>query len=146
GQLIAAGTAICGGSAIVALGPVLGARPAQMAAALGCVFLLNAVALYALPAVGHWAALSPEAFGYWAAIAIHDTSSVVGAAAQYEPPALALAVSLKLARALWILPMVAAVWFARRRTTSMNLPWFIVGFALASACAATWPAGAPAYG
>jgi uncharacterized integral membrane protein (TIGR00698 family) len=146
GRLISTGTAICGGSAIAAMGPVLGALPRDMSVALGCVFVLNAVALFVFPVVGHWLAMSPEQFGYWAAIAIHDTSSVVGAAARYSPDALAIAVPVKLARALWILPMVAvAALVVRKPGSKATLPWFIFLFVAASAVASFVPLGAPVY-
>jgi uncharacterized integral membrane protein (TIGR00698 family) len=146
GRLISTGTAICGGSAIAAMGPVLGAQPREMSVALGCVFVLNAVALFVFPAIGHWLGMSPEQFGYWAAIAIHDTSSVVGAAARYSPDALAIAVPVKLARALWILPMVAvAALLVRKPGSRATLPWFIFLFVAASAVASFVPAGAPVY-
>jgi len=146
GRLISTGTAICGGSAIAAMGPVLGALPRDMSVSLGCVFVLNAVALFVFPVVGHWLAMSPEQFGYWAAIAIHDTSSVVGAAARYSPDALAIAVPVKLARALWILPMVTvAALVVRKPGGKATLPWFIFLFVAASAVASFVPAGAPVY-
>lgn len=146
GYLISTGTAICGGSAIAAMGPVLGAEARVMSVALGCVFLLNAVALFVFPWVGHWAGLSPEQFGLWAAIAIHDTSSVVGAAARYGPEALAVAVPAKLARALWILPLVALVaWRERSRGGKLVVPWFVLWFLAASAVASCVPIGAGVY-
>ncbi|HQY04965.1 MAG TPA: putative sulfate exporter family transporter [Lacunisphaera sp.] len=146
GQLISAGTAICGGSAIAALGPVLGAQPREMSVALGCVFVLNAVALFVFPGIGHWFALSPEQFGYWVAVAVHDTSSVVGTAVRYAPEALAIAVPVKLARALWILPMVAlAAMSARKPGGKATVPWFVFLFVAASAVASFWPAGGPVY-
>lgn len=146
GRLISTGTAICGGSAIAAMGPVLGAQPREMSVSLGCVFVLNAVALFVFPAIGHWLGMSPSQFGYWAAIAIHDTSSVVGAAARYSPDALAIAVPVKLARALWILPMVAvAALLVRKPGSKATLPWFIFLFVAASAVASFLPVGAPVY-
>lgn len=146
GQLISTGTAICGGSAIAAMGPVLGAGAREMAVSLGCVFVLNAVALFAFPVIGHAVGLSPEQFGYWAAIAIHDTSSVVGAAARYAPEALAIAVPVKLARALWILPMVAvAAVLVRKKDTKATVPWFIFLFVGAAAVASFVPAGKAVY-
>ncbi len=146
GQLISAGTAICGGSAIAAMGPVLGAQAREMSVALGCVFVLNAVALFVFPVVGHWTGLGPEQFGYWAAIAIHDTSSVVGAAARYAPESLAIAVPVKLARALWILPLVAgAALLVRKKDSKATVPWFIFLFVGASALASFVPAGGPVY-
>jgi uncharacterized integral membrane protein (TIGR00698 family) len=146
GRLISTGTAICGGSAIAALGPVLGAQPRELSVALGCVFVLNAVALFAFPAIGHALNLSPAQFGYWAAMAIHDTSSVVGAAARYSPEALAIAVPVKLARALWILPLVAvAAALVRKPGSKAQWPWFIFLFVAASAIASFIPAGAVLY-
>ena len=146
GRLIATGTAICGGSAIAAMGPVLGAQPREMSVALGCVFVLNAVALFVFPPIGHALHLSPEQFGYWAAIAIHDTSSVVGAAARYSADSLAIAVPVKLARALWILPMVAvAAVLVRKPGSKATLPWFIFFFVLASAVASFVPMGGAIY-
>lgn len=147
GQLISTGTAICGGSAIAAMGPVLGAEARVMSVALGCVFVLNAVALFLFPPLGHAVGLTPEQFGYWAAIAIHDTSSVVGAAARYSEEALAVAVPVKLARALWILPLVAfAAWREQRRGAKAVVPWFVFLFLAASALATLVPAGADVYG
>lgn len=146
GNLITTGTAICGGSAIAAMGPVLGAQPREMSVSLGCVFVLNAVALFIFPGLGHWAGLTPEQFGWWAAIAIHDTSSVVGAAARFSPEALAVAVPVKLARALWILPLVAvAALLVRRQGGKTTVPWFVLWFVVASAVASFVPAGAEVY-
>lgn len=146
GRLISTGTAICGGSAIAAMGPVLGAQPREMSVALGCVFVLNAVALFVFPPIGHALHLSPEQFGYWAAIAIHDTSSVVGAAARYSADALAIAVPVKLARALWILPLVAgAAVLVRKPGSKATIPWFIFLFVVASAVTSFVPAGAALY-
>jgi uncharacterized integral membrane protein (TIGR00698 family) len=147
GQLISTGTAICGGSAIAAMGPVLGAEARVMSVALGCVFVLNAVALFVFPPIGHAVGLSPEQFGYWAAIAIHDTSSVVGAAARYSSESLAVAVPVKLARALWILPLVAvAAWRERQRGARPVVPWFVFLFIAASAVASFAPAGGEVFG
>lgn len=146
GRLISTGTAICGGSAIAAMGPVLGAAAGEMSVALGCVFVLNAVALFVFPGIGHALDMAPAQFGYWAAIAIHDTSSVVGAAARYAPEALAVAVPVKLARALWILPLVAIAAVAVRKPGSRTtVPWFILLFVAASAVASAAPAGAVVY-
>ena len=114
GSLIAAGTGICGGSAIAAMSPVVGATSAETAVALATVFSLNAVALFIFPPLGHWLALTPEQFGWWAAIAIHDTSSVVGAAAQFHPESVAVAITTKLTRALWIVPMVFGTSFVMK--------------------------------
>src|SRR6201996_3265434 len=111
--LISGGTAICGGSAIAALSPVIRAEERQVSVALGAVFILNSVALFLFPVIGHWLGLSQSQFGLWSAIAIHDTSSVVGAAGRYGPEALQIATTVKLARALWIIPvsLLAAVVF-----------------------------------
>lgn len=145
-RLLSTGTAICGGSAIAAMGPVLGAAPREMSIALGSVFILNALALFIFPEVGHLAGLSETQFGYWAAIAIHDTSSVVGAAARYGQGALDIAVPVKLARALWILPMVAvAAITVRSKNKSAAFPWFVLAFLGASVVATLLPAGAPVW-
>jgi uncharacterized integral membrane protein (TIGR00698 family) len=150
--LITAGTSICGGSAIAALGPAIGARTEAMTVALATVFVLNAVALYLFPTVGHLLHLSQHQFAVWAAIAIHDTSSVVAAAASYGPLALEQATVLKLARALWIVPLtLAASAVARRRgtvpaaggsTPVVRIPWFIGLFVLAAAARSLLPAPA----
>jgi len=146
GQLISTGTAVCGGSAIAAIGPVLNAQPQEMSVALGCVFILNAAALLIFPALGHWAHLSQLQFGTWAAIAIHDTSSVVGAAARFGPDALTTAISIKLARALWILPVVAVAALLCRRMrrdgAKTPVPWFVAYFLGASLMATLVPAPA----
>lgn len=105
-QLITVGTAICGGSAIAAFSPVIDADNSDISVSLGVVFLLNSVALLIFPVLGHFFHLSPQDFGMWAAIAIHDTSSVVGAAATYSEESLKIATTLKLVRALWIIPLV----------------------------------------
>lgn len=140
GNLISVGTAICGGSAIAAMGPVLGASAGAMSVALGCVFMLNAVALFAFPPIGHAVGLTAEQFGWWAAVAIHDTSSVVGAAARFSSEALAVAVPVKLARALWILPLVAfAAWRSQRGSTKPVVPWFVALFIGASLLTALVP-------
>ena len=146
GALISGGTAICGGSAIAALGPALGASAEAMSVSLATVFVLNGVALYVFPAVGHVLDLSQHQFAVWAAVAIHDTSSVVGAAASYGTEALAEATVLKLTRALWIVPLTlaAAAWHRRRvgGEVRVAVPWFIGLFALASAVRALAPGGA----
>ncbi|MCR5888656.1 putative sulfate exporter family transporter [Hymenobacter sp. J193] len=128
-HLIASGTAICGGSAIAAVGPVLRAGEGQMSVALGTVFILNSVALFLFPAVGHALQLSQHQFGLWAAIAIHDTSSVVGAASQYGDEALRIATTVKLARALWIIPVaLGTALLFKTPGAKVALPWFILGF------------------
>ena len=145
GLLISAGTAICGGSAIAAAAPVLGAKDEEISVALGTVFVLNSVALIVFPPVGHWLALEQPAFGLWAALGIHDTSSVVGASMQYGPVALQVATTVKLARALWIVPLT--IYLARMHRpadsedpeASTQRPWFILGFLGVAALASFVP-------
>lgn len=128
-HLISCGTAICGGSAIAAVGPVVKAEESQLSVALGTVFILNSVALFLFPVIGHALQLSQNQFGLWAAIAIHDTSSVVGAAAQYGDEALQIATTVKLARALWIIPVALGTAFLFKSPgTKVKLPYFILGF------------------
>ena len=130
--LISTGTAICGGSAIAAAGPVIGAKEEQMSVALGTIFILNAIALFVFPVVGHWLGLSQEQFGLWAAIAIHDTSSVVGAGAAYGQEALKVATTVKLTRALWIIPLTLATSLIfKTKGKKISIPWFILFFILA---------------
>ena len=137
--LICAGTGICGGSAIAAAAPAIHANSEETSAALATVFLLNAVALVIFPPLGYWFGLTPHAFGLWCALAIHDTSSVTGAALTHGTEALAIATTVKLARALWIVPVALGLgwWFSRRenrsQTTPLRLPWFIAGFLILSA-------------
>jgi uncharacterized integral membrane protein (TIGR00698 family) len=132
-HLIASGTAICGGSAIAAVGPVIGATDEEMSVSLGTVFILNSIALFLFPPIGHQLGLTQAQFGVWAAIAIHDTSSVVGAAAKYGAEALQLATVVKLTRALWIVPLTIGTALAfRRKSARVAIPWFIGGFVLAS--------------
>ena len=130
--LISAGTAICGGSAIAALGPVTEANEEEMAVSLGTVFLLNSVALLIFPAIGAAMHLSQTQFGLWSALAIHDTSSVVGAAAKYGAVALTIGTTVKLARALWIVPVALAVAAIRKNKSHIHLPWFILYFCIAA--------------
>ena len=131
-HLIACGTAICGGSAIAAVGPVLEAKDEEMSAALGTVFVLNALALFTFPPLGHALALSQSQFGLWCAIAIHDTSSVVGAAAAYGDEALQVATTVKLARALWIVPVaLGTALLFRQKGVKVKIPYFILGFIIA---------------
>ncbi|MBI9065253.1 MAG: putative sulfate exporter family transporter [Marinilabiliaceae bacterium] len=127
GVLISAGTAICGGSAIAAVAPVIKARDHQISFALVVIFILNAIALILFPIIGHYFNLSQETFGYWAAIAIHDTSSVVGAGAIYGEKALEIATTVKLIRALWIIPLsiVLALVQKDKTTGKVKIPWFI---------------------
>lgn len=130
--LISSGTAICGGSAIAAVGPVLKAKDSEMSVALGTIFILNAIALFLFPAVGHAIGMSQEDFGTWAAIAIHDTSSVVGAGAAYGEEALHIATTIKLTRALWIIPVALITSFIfKNKGQRISIPWFIFFFILA---------------
>jgi uncharacterized integral membrane protein (TIGR00698 family) len=130
--LITVGTAICGGSAIAAVGPILDADPEEMAVSLGTVFVLNSAALLIFPALGTALDLSQSQFGLWAALAIHDTSSVVGAAARYGTQALLIGTTVKLARALWIVPVALATAAVRHNKARLQLPWFILLFCLAA--------------
>ena len=130
--LISSGTAICGGSAIAAVGPVIKAKPSSMSVALAIVFVLNAVALFIFPVIGHWLGLTQQEFGTWAAIAIHDTSSVVGAGAAYGEEALQVATTIKLTRALWIIPLALATSFIFKSDgRKVTIPWFILYFIIA---------------
>ncbi len=130
--LISSGTAICGGSAIAAVGPVIKAKDSEMSVALGTVFILNAVALFIFPPIGRYLGLDDVQFGTWAAIAIHDTSSVVGAGAAYSETALEVATTIKLTRALWIIPvaLLTCVIF-RSKDKKIKVPWFILWFVVA---------------
>jgi uncharacterized integral membrane protein (TIGR00698 family) len=130
--LIAIGTAICGGSAIAALGPVVDADDDDMAVSLGTIFILNAVALFLFPILGHRFGLTQNQFGLWAALAIHDTSSVVGAAARYGSVALAVATTVKLTRALWIVPVTVGASILKGNKVRLQVPWFILLFLLAA--------------
>lgn len=130
--LISSGTAICGGSAIAAVGPVVKAKPENMSVALAVVFVLNAIALFIFPTIGHWLGLTQQEFGTWAAIAIHDTSSVVGAGAAYGEEALKVATTIKLTRALWIIPLALATSFIfKSKDRKITIPWFILFFIIA---------------
>lgn len=142
--LISSGTAICGGSAIAAVGPVLKADQNEMAVSLGVIFILNAIALFIFPPLGHYLGLSQHQFGTWAAIAIHDTSSVVGAGAAFDQmyypgstEACDLATLIKCTRALWIIPLaIFTMWFFRKDgkdegKSRISIPWFILLFILA---------------
>ena len=130
--LISSGTAICGGSAIAAVAPILKASPDQMSISLGTVFILNAIALFIFPPIGRLLELTQEQFGLWAAIAIHDTSSVVGAGAAYGHKALEIATMVKLTRALWIIPLsIATTFFFKQKESKIKIPWFIFFFVLA---------------
>jgi len=143
--LISTGTAICGGSAIGAVGPIIGASSEQMAVSLGTIFVLNSVALLIFPAIGAALHLTQTQFGLWAALAIHDTSSVVGAAAKYGAVALAVGTTVKLARALWIVPMSLATAVVKHSRAKIQWPWFIALFCVAAICSTYLPAGAATY-
>jgi uncharacterized integral membrane protein (TIGR00698 family) len=150
GFLIAAGTAICGGSAIAAVGPVAGADEEEMSVALGTVFILNSIALLIFPGIGAAMHLSQSQFGLWAALAIHDTSSVVGAAAKYGAVALAVGTTVKLARALWIVPLTVGTAAVKRAQGSalkakIQWPWFIALFVLAAVLNSFVKTGAPLF-
>lgn len=138
--LITVGTAICGGSAIAAVAPVIRAKNQNVSVALGTVFILNATALIFFPYLGHHFALTETQFGLWSALAIHDTSSVVGATLQYGAHAVEVGTTVKLARALWIVPVTIAIGFASNRANQLpssgeksKRPWFILGFLVAAA-------------
>jgi uncharacterized integral membrane protein (TIGR00698 family) len=149
--LITAGTAICGGSAIAAVAPITNANEEEISVSMGTVFLLNSVALLLFPPIGHLLHLSQNQFGLWAALAIHDTSSVVGAAAAYGTQALAIGTTVKLARALWIVPvsLLTAAYMARlashrghaksHHSSKVTFPWFIAYFCAAAALATYLP-------
>jgi len=144
--LVSVGTAICGGSAIAAVAPVIDADDNEIAVALGTVFILNAVALFIFPPLGHFFGLTMHQFGLWAAIAIHDTSSVVGAAARYGDEALKIATTVKLTRALWIIPVALGTALTmRHKTAKITFPYFILGFIAASAVVSLLPDLKPWY-
>lgn len=130
--LITTGTAICGGSAIAAIGPIVQANEEEMAVSLGTVFILNSVALLIFPPIGNALHLSQSQFGLWAALAIHDTSSVVGAATKYGAQALVVGTTVKLARALWIVPLALVTAAAKRHRAQIQFPWFILFFVFAA--------------
>ena len=130
--LISSGTAICGGSAIAAVGPVIKAKDSDMSVALATIFVLNAIALFIFPILGEWLGLTQQEFGTWAAIAIHDTSSVVGAGAAYGEEALQVATTIKLTRALWIIPLALATSVIfKNGDKKISIPWFILWFIVA---------------
>ncbi|RME33905.1 MAG: putative sulfate exporter family transporter [Deltaproteobacteria bacterium] len=137
--LISFGTAICGGSAIAAMSPVIKARDDEAALALATVFTLNAVALFLFPAVGHLIDLSQQQFGIWAGLAIHDTSSVVGAAAAYGKEALDMGTTVKLSRAIWIVPFVLVAGWVTKTESKAKVPLFIIGFIFAAALRSLLP-------
>lgn len=145
-HLISSGTAICGGSAIAAVGPVIGASDEEMSVSLGTVFILNSIALFVFPAIGASLHLTQNQFGVWSAIAIHDTSSVVGAASAFGAEALQVATTVKLTRALWIVPLTIGTALAfHRKKTKVALPWFILFFVVASVIRTYVPAPEIAY-
>jgi uncharacterized integral membrane protein (TIGR00698 family) len=141
--LISFGTAICGGSAIAAMGPILQANEEEMAVSMGTVFVLNSVALLLFPFVGWHLHLSQTQFGLWAALAIHDTSSVVGAGAKYGAVALAVGTTVKLARALWIVPLAIATAMLKKSKAKVYWPWFILYFCFAAVIATYLPRYVP---
>jgi uncharacterized integral membrane protein (TIGR00698 family) len=143
--LITAGTAICGGSAIAAVGPITEANEEEMAVSLGAVFILNSIALFLFPAIGFALHLSQSQFGLWSALAIHDTSSVVGATARYGPAALAVGTTVKLARALWIVPLSIATALALKSKAKVQWPWFILLFCIAALANTMLPTFNPAF-
>ncbi len=130
--LISAGTAICGGSAIAAVAPITDASEEEIAVSLGTVFVLNSIALMVFPVIGTALHMTQEQFGLWSALAIHDTSSVVGAAAKFGAVALAVGTTVKLARALWIVPVSIGTAAVRKSEAQIRWPWFIVFFCLAA--------------
>ena len=139
-QLISFGTAICGGSAIAAIAPILKADGKQTSVSLGIIFLLNALALFIFPEIGQYFHLSQNQFGIWSAIAIHDTSSVVGAASKYGHEALQTATTVKLARALWIIPISFMLSFLNKSGGKIKIPYFIGFFILAILVNSYFPA------
>lgn len=148
--LVAGGTAICGGSAIAALGPVINAKDKDMTVALGTIFMLNAAALFIFPPLGEWLKMTDTQFGYWCAIAIHDTSSVVGAAATRSEAALQIATTTKLIRALWIIPLSLIVAFTYNKgdkgaKKKITIPWFIFLYIVAMIIATYFPQGQEFY-
>jgi uncharacterized integral membrane protein (TIGR00698 family) len=130
--LTTVGTAICGGSAIAAVAPILNAEENEIAVSLGTVFILNSIALLIFPSFGHFLHLSQTQFGLWAALAIHDTSSVVGAASRFGQESLLVGTTVKLARALWIVPLALATAAFKRSNSRISFPWFILYFCIAA--------------
>ncbi|HET8839020.1 MAG TPA: putative sulfate exporter family transporter, partial [Flavobacteriaceae bacterium] len=142
--LISSGTAICGGSAIASVSPIVKAKNEQISIAIGVVFLLNAVALLIFPFIGHFFELSQYQFGLWSAIAIHDTSSVVGAAQAFGAEALEIATTVKLSRALWIIPVTLIISYFYNKSNhsrGVKIPMFIVAFIAATIIATLFPEG-----
>jgi uncharacterized integral membrane protein (TIGR00698 family) len=143
--LICAGTAICGGSAIAAVGPIAEANEEEMAVSLGAVFILNSVALLLFPVVGLALHMTQTQFGLWSALAIHDTSSVVGATAKYGATALAVGTTVKLVRALWIVPLSLLTAAILKSKARIQWPWFILLFCLAALLSTLMPDFNPAF-
>jgi uncharacterized integral membrane protein (TIGR00698 family) len=137
--LITAGTAICGGSAIAAVAPIIEASDEEIAISMGTVFILNSIALLIFPRIGWTLHLSQEQFGLWSALAIHDTSSVVGATARYGPLALMIGTTVKLARALWIVPLSIGTAAIKKTKGQIQWPWFILCFCLAAVANTYFP-------
>jgi len=145
-HLISSGTAICGGSAIAAISKVLNSEERQTSVALGTVFILNSIALFIFPVIGHALNLSQHQFGIWSAIAIHDTSSVVGAASKYGAEALQIATTVKLVRALWIVPLaIATSIIFQKRPAKIKIPYFILYFIMAMIIGTYLPAYLPSF-
>lgn len=144
--LISAGTAICGASAIAAVGPIAEANEEEMAVALGSVLILNSVALFLFPVIGSGLHMNQAQFGLWSALAIHDTSSVVGATAKYGPIALAVGTTIKLARALWIVPLSFLTAVTLKSKARIQWPWFILAFCLAALLNTLLPTWNQAFG
>jgi uncharacterized integral membrane protein (TIGR00698 family) len=144
--LISAGTAICGGSAIAAVGPIADASEEEMAVSLGTVFILNSVALFLFPLIGYALHMTQSQFGLWSALAIHDTSSVVGATSKFGATALAVGTTIKLARALWIVPLSFVTALILKSKARVRWPWFILLFCLAALLNTLLPAFNPAFG
>lgn len=145
--LVSSGTAICGGSAIAAVAPIIDANQKQLSVSLGTVFVLNAVALLLFPLIGHLFDLTQYQFGLWSAIAIHDTSSVVGAAAKYGSEALEIATTIKLGRALWIIPLsILTVILTKKSGNKINIPYFILLFIVAMLINTFFPQFTDVYG
>lgn len=145
--LISFGTAICGGSAIAAMAPVIKAENREISAALGTVFTLNAIALLLFPFIGHILNIDQRGFGLWAALAIHDTSSIFGAAASYGNSALAVGITVKLLRVIWIIPVIigTALVMKSKSEEKPHLPFFLFGFILAVALKTGFPQYTPAW-
>jgi uncharacterized integral membrane protein (TIGR00698 family) len=143
-MLISNGTAICGGSAIAAVAPIIKASDEQISVSLGTIFILNSIALFLFPVLGHMIGFTDQQFGTWCAIAIHDTSSVVGAASKFSDKALQIATTIKLERALWIIPISLATSYFQKSTGKIKIPYFIFYFVLAIVVSTYLPNYVPA--